>query len=501
MNGNNRQFTVTASVTYDAGTSHNLRSRRGIARAEQALETALSESPDAADRLYLDLLRRTETDPRQQAKVLTLAYKPRGKAAVDAMLDAALKLARSGAVEPVGVIARAYRVGRPAIAREILTLTAEATDDPLVLHHLSTRLLIHETDDEALVAVLSVINRRSPYRIGTLAYQADFAGRRQSREILRNVPPITRGVLGCLPPGQAIVFLDGGATGSTVAEQFSGWPAERWKVFGFDPHPDADLSIDHSANVQMIRTALGAARGKVRLFHTAAVGGSSGFKPNLDYIRRLKHGSGSPLDSLMSVVSESEVDVVDLDGWRDQVQAPPFDFMKLNVQGAELEILRGATATLDDCLGVQCEVAFAPIYRDAPVFRDIDAFLDSAGFTFFDLRKPNTSGRVTSRATPMVGSRVGLFRWPSRQMTEAHVLYLRDPFRPEEHGAPRWRKPETWLRLAVVAEMNGQIDLAMQVCEALLENFSATLGDRGAALARSLDEAATFYRDFEIRNL
>lgn len=500
MNSSKGHLTATATVSYDAGKSFDLLSRRGFARAGRALESAQGESPEAADRLYLDLLRRAGPDPRQQAKVLALAYRPRGKAAVEAMLDTALALAGTGAPESISMIAQAYRFGKPEVAREILRRVADTSDDPLVLHHLSTRLLNHETDDEALVAGLAVINRKSPYRTSTLAYQADFASRHQSREILSRVPPITSGILGYLPPGRPIVFLDGGATGSTVEAQFAGWPADRWKVFGFDPHPDADLSIDHSANVQMIRTALGAARGKLRLFHTAADGASSSFMPNLAYIGKLRHGSGAPLDELMAVVSESEVDMVDLDGWRRETGAPAFDFMKLNVQGAELEILRGAPATLEDCLGVQCEVAFAPIYLGAPVFRDVDAFLDSAGFTFFDLRKSNTNGRVTGRATPMTGSRVGLFRWPSRQMTEGHVLYLRDPFRPEEHGAPRWSDPGNWLRLAVVAEMNGQLDLAMQLCETLLERFRGSLNDDGAALVRGLDDAAAFYRDFDIRN-
>lgn len=500
MTSRNGHFVATASVTYDAGASYDLCSRRGFARAERALERSLNESPESADRLYLDLVRQAGSDPRRQAKILTLSYKPSGRAAVEAMLDIALVLAKTGALESIGKISQAYRFGKPDIARKILNSVAEFSNDPSVLHHLSTRLLNHESDDESLVEALSAINRKSPYRVGTLAYQADFASRHQSREILRNVPPITRGILDHLRPDRPIVFLDGGATASTVEEQFSGWPPGRWKVFGFDPHPDADLSIDHSANVQMIRTALGADRGKLRLFHTTADGGSSSFMPNLDYIGNLRHGSGAPLDELMSVVSESEVDVVDLDSWRQEFRVPPFDFMKLNVQGAELEILRGARETLERCLGVQCEVAFAPIYLGAPVFRDVDAFLDSAGFTFFDLRKPNTNGRVTGRTTPMAGSRVGLYRWPSRQMTEGHVLYLRDPFRPEERESPRWQDPDHWLRLAVVAEMNGQVDFAMQLCETVLRDFSEALNDRGAAMTRSLDEAASFYRDFDLRN-
>lgn len=493
-------FSATATVSYRSATTYDLGTRRGFARAERELQRLLDQGPEAADALYLDLVRQAGSTPGSLASVLQLSYRPRRRAAIQAMFDIACSLSETGAPETIRMIPEAYRFGRPDIARRIFGNIAAATDDAYVLHQLSIQMLQHEQDDDALVAALSVINGKTPYRVGTLVYQAEFANRRQSREILRNVPPITRVVLDELEPGHPIVFLDGGATGSTMEEQFAGWPADRWKVFGFDPHPNADLSVDHTANVQMIRTALGSSRGKLHLYHTRIDGGSSSFRPNLDYIRHLEHGSAQSLEALMSVVSESDVDVIDLDSWRREAGVPPFDFMKLNVQGGELDILRGATETLDRCLGVQCEVSFVPLYREAPLFRDVDAVMDAAGFTFFDVRKATTNGRLSRRKTPMAGSRVGLYRWPSRHMTEAHVLYLRDPFRPEQRDAPRWRDPVHWLRLAVVAEMAGQVGFAMQLCETVLRDFPDALRDRGAAMQRGLDAADSFYRNFDVRN-
>lgn len=493
-------FSAVATVSYQPAKAYDLGTSRGFARAERELQRLLDRSPEAADGLYLELVRQAGSNAGSLAKILKLNYRPKRRAAIEAMFDIAFSLSKDGAPEAIGMIPEAYRFGRPDIARRIFDNIAAASDDPYVLHQLSTHMLHCEQDDDALVAALSVINGKSPYRVGTLVYQAEFASRQQSREILRNVPPITRAILDELEPGRPIVFLDGGATGSTMEEQFSGWPADRWKVFGFDPHPDADLSVDQSANVQMIRTALGSSRGKLHLFHTRVDGGSSSFRPDLDYIRNLAHGSAEPLEAQMAVVSESDVDVIDLDSWRREAGVPAFDFMKLNVQGGELDILRGATETLDRCLGVQCEVAFVPLYREAPLFRDVDAFMDAAGFTFFDVRKATTNGRRSRRRTPMAGSRVGLFRWPSRHMTEAHVLYLRDPFRPEERDAPRWRDPVHWLRLAVVAEMAGQVGFAMQLCEAVRRDFPDALRDGGAAMERGLDAADSFYRSFDVRN-
>jgi len=499
-NSEERPPASAANVGDRAGVAYDLAVAQDVERAGNDLKRLTLKDPVAADSLYTALIDRAGSNAAHLAAILEIPFTPRARQGLEAMFAAAATVMTTNPVATHTVIACAYRAGRPDVARTLLMNLLSASDDPRVLAQLSIYLLVYETDDAFLVKALSQINANSPYRVGTLIHQAEFASRRQSRAILKKVPPITRAILDYLEPERPIVFLDGGATGSTMEEQFAGWPASSWKVFGFDPHPDADLSVDHAANVQMIRTALGPERGRLHLYHTTSEGGTSGYRPNTEYLKHLKHGSSRSLADLMSVVSESDVEMIDLDSWRRELDIPPFDFIKLNVQGAELDILKGAPETLAGSLGVQCEVSFVPLYLDAPSFRDVDAFLDLAGFTFFDLRKPNTIGRTSKRPTPATGSRAGWFRWPSQQMIEGHVLYLRDPYRPEERDAPRWQQPENWLRLAIIAEMNGQIGFAMQICESVLADFSDALRDRGEAMTRGLDAAGSFYRDFEIIN-
>jgi len=52
------------------------------------------------------------------------------------------------------------------------------------------------------------------------------------------------------------------------------------------------------------------------------------------------------------------------------------DFLKLDVQGSELEVLKGANdILLDNLVGLEIEVSFAEIYINQPLFSDIDIFL------------------------------------------------------------------------------------------------------------------------------
>lgn len=65
------------------------------------------------------------------------------------------------------------------------------------------------------------------------------------------------------------------------------------------------------------------------------------------------------------------------------ISAPPPDFLSLDTQGTEYEILQGAKETLKSrVLGLIVEVEFHPIYKDQKLFGDITQFLSDEGFDF-----------------------------------------------------------------------------------------------------------------------
>jgi len=61
------------------------------------------------------------------------------------------------------------------------------------------------------------------------------------------------------------------------------------------------------------------------------------------------------------------------------------DGMKIDVQGAELEVLAGAAETLRMCKVVQVEVSFRRVYEKAPVAHEIIRFFAEQGFRIFDI--------------------------------------------------------------------------------------------------------------------
>ena len=56
--------------------------------------------------------------------------------------------------------------------------------------------------------------------------------------------------------------------------------------------------------------------------------------------------------------------------------------MKLDVQGGELEVLKGSDNLLKDVKGICTEVSFVELYKKQALFGDVDTFLRKKGFKF-----------------------------------------------------------------------------------------------------------------------
>jgi len=61
------------------------------------------------------------------------------------------------------------------------------------------------------------------------------------------------------------------------------------------------------------------------------------------------------------------------------------DFIKIDTQGYELEILKGGLSCLASAQGVLLEVSMLDIYKDSPLVYDIILFMKNHGFVLYDI--------------------------------------------------------------------------------------------------------------------
>lgn len=63
------------------------------------------------------------------------------------------------------------------------------------------------------------------------------------------------------------------------------------------------------------------------------------------------------------------------------MEGKPFNFLNIDVQGYELEVLKGAKKCLQSVYYIIVEVNKAELYQDCPMVNDIDDFLQDFGFS------------------------------------------------------------------------------------------------------------------------
>ena len=116
-------------------------------------------------------------------------------------------------------------------------------------------------------------------------------------------------------------------------------------------------------------------------------------------------------------VAEHAVNTVALD---ELMPDQSVDFMKIDVQGAEIDVFQCAEKLLGNVLAIQAEVYFVSVYEKQPVFSDVDHYLRKLGFGLVKFLGPRacTLSPVVLDNNPNLG----------HQLVWTDALFMRDPF-------------------------------------------------------------------------
>jgi FkbM family methyltransferase len=152
-------------------------------------------------------------------------------------------------------------------------------------------------------------------------------------------------------------------------------------VTGFEPNPESLSKLrSRKGPNRYLSNFLG--DGKTRKFHiTRYPGCSSLLEPNGDVINLFATISTTVPTGNFSIIETAEVETTRLD----DIDVPVCDYLKIDVQGAELLVMENASKALAGALVLETEVEFIPIYKDQPLFGDIQSFLVKRGFMLHKL--------------------------------------------------------------------------------------------------------------------
>jgi FkbM family methyltransferase len=223
---------------------------------------------------------------------------------------------------------------------------------------------------------------------------------------------------------------------------------------------------------QFIPAGLWSSSGRIQFERNKASGGSSFLTQNRALTDRWKFENPTETTLARDIffpTAYEEIPVVSLAEWAKDAKINSVDFLKLNVQGGELEILQGAGDLLDSVLGLLVEISFVESYKNRPMFSDIHHFLADRHFAFFDLLAHHYVGRSAAPiaaqhlviAEPKLGQPVS--QWG--QLIEGHALFLRDPL---SNQSLQRLDASRVVKLAALSEAFGQIEYAFELLNWLI---------------------------------
>jgi FkbM family methyltransferase len=214
-------------------------------------------------------------------------------------------------------------------------------------------------------------------------------------------------------------------------------------VIGFEPHPEALAELHRKQGPLESYLAYALGDGSERTLHIcAAPGMTSLLRPAP---RQLMQFPG--FSQWGRVVAERPIATRRLD---DVSEVQYADFIKLDVQGAELMILQGARKRLADAVCLHVEVSFVLLYENQPTFAEIDIELRMQGYL------PHALWHIDKRMILPIYNEKKLTAGIN-QLLQADMVYVKD------FTAPAAISSEQLKHLALLSHhLYGSFDLAFR---------------------------------------
>jgi len=206
-----------------------------------------------------------------------------------------------------------------------------------------------------------------------------------------------------------LVIVDVGASGGMH---------ERWRKLGsnvkailFEPDPNEfkKLVETQSKNSVVINSALAEGSETVKFHLCKKQEVSSTYIPNKFVLDKYEDSDRFDIEKTITLEADS------MNNLLLNENISEIDFMKIDTQGSELDIIKGASNFYENLVGLEVEVEFLELYQGQPLFSEVNSFIESKGFTLIDLKR-----YFWKRSAKKYSSNKG-------QLIFADALYLKEP--------------------------------------------------------------------------
>ena len=152
-------------------------------------------------------------------------------------------------------------------------------------------------------------------------------------------------------------------------------------LYGFEPNEEEFMKLNSTDKKKYFNYAVG--NGQIETLNIcSAPGMTSILEPDFEYLK-LFHGFSDWAKVTKKVkVQTKKLDDVNFD--------KKIDFLKIDVQGYEHEVIKNGNKTIKDCLVVQLETSPIPLYKNEKSFAHVCLQLENLGFQLHSFNQINT---------------------------------------------------------------------------------------------------------------
>jgi len=236
------------------------------------------------------------------------------------------------------------------------------------------------------------------------------------------------------------------------------WPfAFATEAVGFEPDPVAFEKLAGAPETfwkktQILPVAIGGENGMRTLHLPADPQAASLLGPSE------LTGPARTKDHFFKINETLEVETQTMDHVLQGANGMPPEYLKIDIEGAELEVLKNSPQTVKHLLAVKVEVAFDHFRAGQPMAADIMSFLESAGFVLMDFTGPSYWRTQSNIVHPLMDK--APMYYSRGQLVHVDFLYFR---RPERLAAEEPDSAVRKMQLGLIAMSFGYFDFAADV--------------------------------------
>ena len=189
-----------------------------------------------------------------------------------------------------------------------------------------------------------------------------------------------------------------------------------WTFYDIDKESLEKTTIKNK-NHKLINKGIGRLNEKAKFNITCNPTASSCLIPANSAKNYLLPGTNTTWKDHTIITKTIDIELTNLNTLIEKKEIEKIDFLSIDAQGLELDIIYGAGININDILGIVSEVEFRKLYEDQPLFSDLSKELNNRGFdlwALYNLQYFNTQ----NYPKPLLGNGM---------LMTAEALFVRNP--------------------------------------------------------------------------